>query len=55
MNEDPIDAIAENRLRKDLYYRLGVVTLFIPPLRERKEDIIELTKFFIKNTMICFR
>ncbi|MER2141710.1 MAG: sigma 54-interacting transcriptional regulator, partial [Priestia megaterium] len=48
MNEDPIDAIAENRLRKDLYYRLGVVTLFIPPLRERKEDIIELTKFFIK-------
>lgn len=49
MNEDPIDAIAENRLRKDLYYRLGVVTLFIPPLRERKEDIIELTKFFIKK------
>ncbi|WP_141432090.1 sigma-54-dependent Fis family transcriptional regulator [Bacillus sp. 03113] len=47
INEDPIDAIANNRLRKDLYYRLGVVTLFIPPLRERKEDILPLTNFFI--------
>ena len=39
MNEDPIEAIANQRMRKDLYYRLGVVTLFIPSLRERKEDI----------------
>ncbi|MFP3490289.1 sigma 54-interacting transcriptional regulator, partial [Staphylococcus sp. SIMBA_130] len=30
MNEDPIEAIAKERMRKDLYYRLGVVTLFIP-------------------------
>lgn len=47
INEDPIDAISEGRLRKDLYYRLSVVTLFIPPLKERKKDIKELTQFFI--------
>ncbi|WP_243290905.1 sigma-54-dependent Fis family transcriptional regulator [Bacillus sp. FJAT-47783] len=47
MNEDPIDAISSNHLRKDLYYRLGVVTLFIPPLRDRKEDIPLLAEKFI--------
>ncbi|MED3645787.1 sigma-54-dependent Fis family transcriptional regulator [Halalkalibacterium halodurans] len=47
INEDPIEAIASGRLRKDLYYRLGVVTLFIPPLRERKEDILPLVDHFI--------
>lgn len=47
INEDPIDAIANDHLRKDLYYRLGVVTLFVPPLRERKEDIPLLVKHFI--------
>jgi arginine utilization regulatory protein len=47
INEDPVEAIANNRLRKDLYYRLGVVSLFIPPLRERKEDIGLLVKSFI--------
>lgn len=49
MNEDPIDAIAENRLRKDLYYRLGVVTLFIPALREREGDVVLLTRAFIEK------
>ncbi|WP_163103103.1 sigma-54 interaction domain-containing protein [Peribacillus alkalitolerans] len=49
INEDPIDAIANNRLRKDLYYRLSVVSLFIPPLRERKEDIEELVHFFLEK------
>lgn len=49
MNEDPIDAITNNRLRKDLYYRLGVVTIFIPPLRERKEDIPLLVQHFIEK------
>ncbi len=47
INEDPAEAIAQNRLRKDLYYRLGVVTLFIPPLRERLNDIPLLVKRFI--------
>ncbi|WP_442595830.1 sigma-54 interaction domain-containing protein [Neobacillus sp. D3-1R] len=49
INEDPIDAIAEGRLRKDLYYRLSVVSLFIPPLKERKQDIKELAQFFIEK------
>jgi arginine utilization regulatory protein len=47
INEDPIDAISEGRLRKDLFYRLSVVSLFIPPLKERKDDIKELVHFFI--------
>ncbi|SOC23368.1 arginine utilization regulatory protein [Ureibacillus xyleni] len=49
INEDPIDAIANNHLRKDLYYRLAVVTLFIPPLRERIGDIPILVEAFIKK------
>ncbi len=49
INEDPIDAISEGRLRKDLYYRLSVVSLFIPPLRERRKDIRDLAQFFIEK------
>ncbi|MBY0124301.1 sigma-54-dependent Fis family transcriptional regulator [Bacillus sp. S/N-304-OC-R1] len=49
INEDPIDAIAEGRLRKDLYYRLSVVSLFIPPLRDRTKDIQDLVQFFIEK------
>lgn len=49
INEDPIEAIANNHLRKDLYYRLSVVSLFIPSLKERKEDIHLLTDHFIQK------
>ncbi|MBB6448567.1 arginine utilization regulatory protein [Geomicrobium halophilum] len=49
MNEDPIEAIADGRLRKDLYYRLSVVSLFIPPLRERYEDAKMLAHFFLRK------
>lgn len=55
VNEDPIDAVANNRLRKDLYYRLAVVTLFIPPLRERHEDIPVLIEDFIQKYNELFK
>lgn len=55
MNENPVEAIKNNRLREDLYYRLGVVTLFLPPLRERKEDIPLLVQRFIEKFNDCFQ
>lgn len=48
-NEDPKKLIEENRLREDLYYRLNVLNLNMPPLRNRKEDIPILVEYFIKN------
>jgi len=41
--------ISENKFREDLYYRLNVVTINIPPLRERKEDLVHLTNHFLKK------
>ena len=41
-------AMEEGRLREDLYYRLGVVALGVPPLAERREDIALLAKYFMK-------
>jgi two-component system response regulator AtoC len=42
-------AIAENRFRQDLYYRLNVIKLHLPALRERKEDILPLADFFLRK------
>jgi arginine utilization regulatory protein len=47
-NVDPEDAVRKKELRVDLYYRLNVVSLTVPPLRERKSDIPALTHHFIK-------
>ena len=41
--------MAEGRFRQDLYYRLNVLPIYVPPLRERKEDIPELIEFFLKR------
>ena len=46
-NRDLEDAIATGEFREDLFYRLNVVSLSIPPLRERREDIVPLAKHFI--------
>lgn len=48
-NRDLKDLIKEEKFREDLYYRLKVVDLHLPPLRERKEDIPELAGFFIRT------
>ena len=48
-NEDPRKLVAEGRLRKDLYYRLNVVNLVIPPLKSRLDDIPVLVDYFIKK------
>jgi len=48
-NADLEELIQQKRFRLDLYYRLNVIRLDIPPLRERKEDILLLTKYFIEK------
>lgn len=49
INEDPMQAIKDNKLRRDLFYRLSVVEIDITPLRSRKEDINYLTNYFINE------
>ena len=48
-NRDLEKAITENRFREDLYYRLKVVTIWLPPLHERREDIRHLTTYFLSR------
>ncbi|KGK84200.1 sigma-54 dependent transcriptional regulator [Clostridium sp. HMP27] len=54
-NKNLEEAIAKKEFREDLYYRLNVVPIFIPALRERRIDIIELSEYFLDVFNIKFK
>jgi len=48
-NRDMQEMIKQKVMREDLFYRLNVIPIFIPPLRERREDIIPLSEYFLQR------
>ncbi len=48
-NADLEQRVAEGKFREDLYYRLGVIRIHVPPLRQRKEEIAHLSTFFLRE------
>jgi transcriptional regulator with PAS, ATPase and Fis domain len=54
-NRDLAMAVQEGSFRLDLYYRLNIINISIPPLRERKEDIIDLVSHFVRRYRLAFK
>lgn len=48
-NRDPLQAIREGLLREDLYYRINTIVIYVPPLRERAEDVQRLAEHFLNS------
>lgn len=53
-NHNLKEMVGRNQFRRDLYYRLGVVTIQVPSLNERREDILPLAMFFLKRFSVKF-
>lgn len=53
-HRDLLTEVAQRRFREDLFFRINVVSLLLPPLRERLDDIILLSEFFIKKFCVKF-
>lgn len=54
INTEPLKAIEEGHLRRDIYYRLSMMSITIPPLRERKKDIAHFVKFYVNKHNATF-
>jgi DNA-binding NtrC family response regulator len=54
-NRDLEKGVRDGTFRQDLFYRLSIIPVFIPPLRQRKEDILPLVEFFIERYNFRFR
>ena len=54
-NRDLEREVREGRFRQDLYYRLAIISIFLPSLRERKEDVLPLVDFFLAHYNKKFR
>ena len=54
-NVDLAEAVKSKAFRLDLYYRLNIINIDIPPLRERKEDIVELVSHFVQHYRTAFK
>lgn len=54
-NNNLEESIVNNSFRNDLYYRLNVFSIFVPPLRDRKEDLLLLSEYFIQSCNVKLR
>jgi DNA-binding NtrC family response regulator len=54
-NHNLREEVSRKKFRQDLFYRLNVIHIYLPPLRERREDIIPLTKYFINEFNSSFK
>lgn len=54
INTEPLEAIEKGELRRDIYYRLSMMSITIPPLRERKKDIGEFIRLYVNKHNVTF-